>query len=254
MRAIYQRFPKNLSEPWDFPGYQCGSKNWDKEIQKVFLCLDFTEGCLEECRSFQPDLILTHHPFYFGNRKRILLRDPKREALEENINTLGCPLYSFHTNFDKAECGMNDTILQLLGGTREKVGEDGLMRLFSLPASTTMESLMQKICDVFHFEHLDYIGDKEQPISKATMIAGGGAQDYADPLVSESDVYLSGDCAHHTRLDMIRYGVSYIDMPHEVEEKGFLLGMQKALLAIDPTLKVDAFGFESYFSSFTSKK
>lgn len=254
LRKIYRKFPKGLSEVWDFPGYQCGVKDWNAEIKKVFLCLDFTEACLIECQKFQPDLILTHHPFLFGKKSEVCAHDLKKAQLIEEIEQLNCPIYSFHTNYDKAEDGMNDVLISLLGFEKVSVADDGLMRLCKTPAPMSFDMLFSHLCDTFDFDHLDYINNDNRLISHITFIAGGGASEFMHPLIKNSDVYLSGDCAHHHRLDMMRYGINYIDLPHEVEEIGFLTGMKKALEEIDPSLALCCYSFERYFSLYLPKK
>lgn len=62
-------------------------------------------------------------------------------------------------------------------------------------------------------------------IKKVAFVAGGDSSAYFDALSLGADCYISGDCAHHTRLEMRRYGLNYIELPHEVEEIGFLKGM-----------------------------
>ncbi len=248
LRRINKIYPYSLSEPWDFPGFQCGVRNPKRDVKKVFLCLDFTEDCLEEVKRFRPDLILSHHPFFFEKRKDVLQGDPKKVALEKAVKDSGCALYSYHTNFDKGVGGINDTIFDVLGFPITSVSEDGLMRFSTLPNPVTMEELVDYCKDRLHLPFLLYLkGDKEK-ISKIAMVAGGDSSDYPKAFLSGADCYLSGDCPHHTRLEMRRYGYSYIELPHEVEEIGFLHGMKKALLGIDSELTIDAFGFERYFS------
>ncbi len=240
-------YPVSLAEDFDHPLYQTGKKEMEKEIRKVFLCLDFTEDCFEAAKKEQPDLILTHHPFFFGKKKDIYLSDPKKKILDQKINeSLSCPIYSYHTNFDKAKGGMNDVLLGELSLPLSYIGDESLLRVSILEKETTTEDVLQHLLSCFSFDHLCYL-DFHTPVRKIGFIAGGAGNDFSLALKEKCDLFISGDCSHHARVDMTRYHLNYIELPHECEEKGFLLGMKRALLSLDPSLDVISFAFEEYF-------
>lgn len=244
-----KRFPKRLAEFYDHVGYMTGNIDLEKDINKIFLCLDFTEDCLKEAFSFKPDLIITHHPFFFGKRKEIIISDPKKKTIEEEIYKLNCPLYSFHTNYDKAENGMNDTILDYLSFKRDKIGKDGCMRIFSIEDGITTIDMCKKLCKSFSYDYLLYL-DNHKLNYRIGFLAGGGGNSFMDAIDEKVDLYISGDCAHHSRVDMKRYSLNYIEIPHECEEIGFLLGMNKTLNSIS-NFEINSYKYESYFSLFT---
>jgi|WetSurMetagenome_2_1015567.scaffolds.fasta_scaffold68107_2 dinuclear metal center YbgI/SA1388 family protein len=241
-------FPASLSESWDFPGYQTGPKNPGREIRRVFLCLDLTEACLPSIRKFRPDIILTHHPFFFGRRCDLLRTDPRKATLEKTIMRLKIPVYSFHTDYDKGEGGMNDTLLQILGYPRLQVGPDGLIRLATLPKPLTISELAQDVVSKLHLPYCLMTQGNARKIRRVALIAGGGSSLYPEALSLKADAFLSGDCPHHTRLDMRRYHVNYLELPHEIEEQGFLVGMSRVLRKMDASLCVKAFRFEKPFA------
>ncbi len=240
-------FPPSSSEVWDFPGFQCGKRNPKREIKKVLLCLDFTEEVLVEAKKYQPDLILTHHPFFFGKKKDVLSSDAKKIYLTQEVEKLNCSLYSYHTDFDKGAMGMNDTLLSFLGVKDIQVAPDGLMRLGHLSHPVSMEELLDLVKDKYSLPFLLYLKGTKEEIQNIAFVAGGDSGAYFDALSLGADCYISGDCPHHTRLEMRRYGLNYIELPHEVEELGFLVGMSEVLSKINPEIDVNKFAFEKYF-------
>ncbi len=240
-------YPASLAEGFDYPGYQTGKKEMSKEIHKVFLCLDFTEESFLAAKKELPDLILTHHPFFFGRKNEIFLSDSKKKVLDEKINeSLLCPIYSYHTNFDKAKGGMNDVLLEELSFPVSYVGEESLLRVSVLEKATSTKEVVKHLLSYFPFDHLCYL-DFNTPIRKIGFIAGGAGNDFSLALKEKCDLFISGDCSHHARVDMTRYKLNYIELPHECEEKGFLIGMAKTLRGLDPTMNVIPFAFEEYF-------
>ncbi len=244
-------FPKSLSEFYDHPGYQTGKKDMNRDVKKVFLCLDFTEACLEKAISYQPDIIITHHPFFFGHRGKIRKRDLLKAELEKQVyEKLDCPIYSYHTDFDKAENGMNDTLFAFFGWERAAVGKDGCLRITSFEEGKTTAEIARFLSEKFHFDYIGYL-DNGNLNHKVGMIAGGAGNGWEDALKEGVDLYISGDSAHHSRVDMRRYHLNYIELPHECEEIGFMMGMKKALLGIDPELDVLEFSYEEPYALVT---
>lgn len=249
LTKIYRRFPKCSSEVWDYPGYQCGKKDFKKDIKRVLLALDYSEYCKGETESFSPDIVITHHPFFFGKKDKVLQQDSKKEELTRYIEGKDFPIYSFHTNFDKGVDGMNDTFISLLDGIKYKVMDDSLMRIFFLKEELSIEELVDRLKDIFSFKQIEYLKCDDRKIKKIAVILGGGSSEYKKALDEGCDLFISGDCTHNRRLEMRRYSLNYIDLPHEAEEKCFLIGMSNVIKALDPTIEIDPFAYEEYFLS-----
>ena len=244
LNYLGKKYPRSLAEVWDHVGYQTGLKNMNAEIHKIFLCLDFTETCFAAAKAFDPDLILTHHPFFFGRRKKILLEDYKKAKLEEEILAqLHCPIYSFHTNFDIAKGGMNDVLLDYLKLNGHPLNSNPMMRMVQFEEGISTVEFAKILANKFHFSHLNYI-DNNKLNHKIVFLAGGAGNDFMDAVHEKADLYVSGDAAHHARLDMARYSLNYIELYHECEEVLFLKGMKETLLEKDHDLLVEDYAYE----------
>ena len=83
-RALAKRFPKSIKSRGDRIGLMTGKL--PDNINHILLCLDFDETVLNKVKEMnkKPDLILTHHPFIYGPRQRILTHnEPKRLVCEQ---------------------------------------------------------------------------------------------------------------------------------------------------------------------------
>lgn len=249
MLRLSKKFPLSLAESWDFSGYQMGDKSKDKKIEKVLLCLDFTEEVYAYALKENPDLILSHHPFFFGKKKEVLETDLlKKKLFDSYEKELFAPLYSFHTNYDNARDGMNDSILKILGYENITTDDDGMLRFALLPKEMTVNELALELKEKLHQKYVFYNDNGTKTVTKIAMIAGGGSEFYKEAMEKGADCYISGDCPHHTRLDIKRNHYNYIDISHEIEEQGFVYGMAKALKSIDESLNVIPYLFEEDFS------
>jgi putative NIF3 family GTP cyclohydrolase 1 type 2 len=83
LRSLAVYYPQRLRESYDLGGLMVGKL--PLETKKIFLCLDFDDEVYPLALKEKPDLILTHHPFFFGTRNKILKEDPVKAALYEKM-------------------------------------------------------------------------------------------------------------------------------------------------------------------------
>ena len=109
--------PPFLIDSWDNSGLQVGSIN--KDVRKILISLDVSENSLKKAIEEDVDMIITHHPFLFGELSNISLDDKKgkmiRDIIKEDIT-----VFSMHTNLDICEGGVNDILCEKLGITSNK--------------------------------------------------------------------------------------------------------------------------------------
>ncbi|HOZ02236.1 MAG TPA: Nif3-like dinuclear metal center hexameric protein [Bacilli bacterium] len=242
LRLISKRFPKRLAESFDRVGLMTGKM--PEDIKKVFLCLDLDWEIFPKVKHFHPDLIITHHPFIFGTKYRVFKNDESKKLLCEEIDKLGIPVYSFHTNFDKGVGGMNDALCEAL--RLEGVYTPLLNPMMRI-------GYLQEDTDIFSFadfakHHLDVnygllIHEGKPFIKKIGIIGGGGSRDWEVAKNEGCDIYISGDAPHHVRRDIVNAKFNYLDLPHEIE-KIFMPQMEKYLLSIDKNLMIQSFDHE----------
>lgn len=118
IKKLEKAFPKDMAESWDNVGLLVGERN--RDVKKIQISLDATEGVIEEAIKNKVDLIITHHPLIFSPLKMVndstLLGKKIIKLIKNDI-----ALYSMHTNLDSAENGLNRYIAELLGGKESKI-------------------------------------------------------------------------------------------------------------------------------------
>ena len=82
---------------WDNAGLLAGRR--EKEVHKVYIALDATDGAVEDAIAKGADFLLTHHPLIFGGIRRVTDDDFTGRRLMALIRAdISC--YAMHTNFD----------------------------------------------------------------------------------------------------------------------------------------------------------
>ena len=236
LRKLSKNYPKRLAAGYDRVGLQTGKK--PGKVQRIFLSLDLDWEVLPLVKEFKPDVIITHHPFIFGTRARVLKYDESKRLLVEEIDRLGIPVYSFHTNFDTGRDGMNDALSEALGLKNVYAPlKDPSMRIGELESPINAVEFAKLAKTVFHVDYALLINSGAEMVKKVGIIGGGGSRSW--PIAKEEgcDIYISGDAPHHVRRDIVNAKYNYLDMPHEIE-KIFMPTMKRILLSYDPTLEI----------------
>ena len=116
LKKLSAYFPKKIADSRDYIGIQVNKIK--EETNTIFLCLDFDEitydYIIKNHLEDKIDLIITHHPFIFGKKNKVLKFDEKKRLLYEKMEQLNIPIYSYHTNFDTGKNGMNDALAESL--------------------------------------------------------------------------------------------------------------------------------------------
>ncbi len=229
-------YPARLREFYDRGGVMVGKL--PEEIFTILICLDFDDEVLPLALQVRPDLILTHHPFIFGTKARVLNADPIKKALYERCEKEGFCVYSIHTNFDSGNPGMNDALA-------EKLGLRNVAPLAKAPMARGGD--LEHPMEVHEFaayakERLGVSYGLLIPAGKArvknvAIIGGGGWRENSIAQEEGYDIYVSGDIPHHARRDIVLRHYNYLDLPHEIEHV-FMEAMEKVLKGFDPSLKI----------------
>ncbi|WP_319369897.1 Nif3-like dinuclear metal center hexameric protein [uncultured Ilyobacter sp.] len=141
-KKLEKTFPRDMAESWDNVGLLVGERN--KDIKKIQISLDATEGVIEEAVKNKVDLIITHHPLIFSPLKAVndstMLGKKIIKLIKNDI-----ALYSMHTNIDSAENGLNRYIAELIGAKESKIISQHYRDIYKLAIYVPKESYLEVI-------------------------------------------------------------------------------------------------------------
>lgn len=111
LRELAAFAPPELSCSWDNVGLLVDA---GRPVTKVLTALDITADVVREAAAEGCELIVSHHPVIFDPMKRITAEDVPAMLLQNGISGI-----CMHTNLDATSGGVNDTLADLLGISRE---------------------------------------------------------------------------------------------------------------------------------------
>ena len=208
--------PSALAEDYDNVGLLIG--DCEAEISKILISLDTDASVVGEAKRLGADLILSHHPLLFHPVKQIVKQDAIGNTVIQLIQN-GIQLYAMHTNFDSVKNGLCDYFLKTACGAEpcqsiEGEFPDGIGRIAELPKTILLSDLLVVLKDRLHMEHVRFVGNESQTITKLAVCNGGGADLIYDAYRLGADVYISGDFKYHHARCAHENGRALIEVPH----------------------------------------
>lgn len=218
IRYVENIAPTNLKEDFDNVGLMVGSDKTN--IKNILVTLDCTKEVIEEAKSLNIDLILTHHPLIFRKPNSItdntLLGTKIIELIKSNIN-----VYSAHTNLDSARNGINERIAKILDyktcEIMSRCGEDkecGIGRFLELKSKLSLEEIINTFKEKLDIKDLRYTGNLKDEITKVAIINGSGQDFFEKAKALGAEVIITGDTTYHFVSDYTEMGIDIIDLGH----------------------------------------
>ncbi len=182
--------PFSTQEDFDNAGLLAG--DMDSDVTKIGLCLDITKENVEKAKKLGCDLIVAHHPVIFSPLKKVSF-----DSVPALLCKYGISAICAHTNLDKAQGGVADSLCKVLGLSDVKASESGFVRVGKLPTPMSAPDFAKYLKDRLGTS-VNY-KDNGKEISTVALCGGGGA-DFVDEM--ESDAYVTGEIKHHLWLDV----------------------------------------------------
>lgn len=240
---LCDRIPTSLSCPWDRDGLESCPEP-DREVKRILIALDVTNEVIDQAVECGADVIISHHPLFFGGLGNInaLTFDGARAVrlAKANIATM-----SFHTRLDALEGGVNDILAEKLGLKNVRIiGDEKICRIGELSEE----------CDVLDFakdvkDKLSY-GDGEKASAVAisaggkkakrvAVLGGSGGDDIKVAAAEGADTFVTGELKYHERLSAGDFGINLICAGHFFTEYPVCAFLHDTVKEICPEAEVE---------------
>lgn len=235
-------FPPGLAEAWDNVGLLLGDPG--AAVRKVMTCLTVTPASAAEACAAGADMIITHHPILFRPVKR--LTADGAGAYLYHLAREGISVYSPHTSFDGAACGINEQIAQRLqlrdvrplrplDDTQPSIGSG---RHGSLPDPVPLAELASRVRCALASKNTSYIGAANQSCQRVAIGCGAGMEFLADAIKHECDTLITGEARFHQFLEAEEAGIALLLAGHYATERFAVETLAQRIEAALPGLTV----------------
>ena len=214
---IHEIAPFDTAEKWDNSGLLCGSA--ENEVTGIFCELDLTHAVLDEAAQRGANLIVTHHPILFSGRKN-LCEDSAEGKLLCRLVRMNMNLIAAHTNYDKAENGVNCCLARALGVTNiAPIPEDadGYLRIGD-HAPVTLAVFAEEVTNALG-DVVRVYGDRDKIVRRVALCGGAGGEFAPIALRAGADVYVTGEMRYHDSVDLAAEGLASLHCGHDATER-----------------------------------
>ncbi|MCL2863307.1 MAG: Nif3-like dinuclear metal center hexameric protein [Methanimicrococcus sp.] len=193
----------------------------NREINKIAVTLDVTKTVSEKAAAFGADILICHHTPLFHPIMMIQESLAKRLKIifDNNIS-----VYAMHTNYDRAEGGINTVLADLLGLKDRQMTDFGVIGTIE---QTTADVFAKTVSDKFNAPVV-YAGNNT--IQKVMICGGSCFNRYAMAIAREhgADAFLSSEMKHSDVLRE-RGDMTVIDAGHYATENPGMKALAKRL-------------------------
>lgn len=209
--------PFDAQADWDNSGILVGDEN--AEVTKILFALDATNDVINQAIKNDANLIVTHHPIIFKPISTVVQDSLVYKLIKNNISII-CA----HTNYDKADDGVNDLLCKEIGFNEFiKFGE--FLNIVELDKPITSNQLLNKVKKAL--DGIIRFNSVSDNIDRIAVCSGSGCDLLSVAKDSGCNAFITGDASHHSFLDADEEGILLIAAGHFETEN----------LAIKPLMK-----------------
>ena len=142
-----------------------------------------------------------------------------------------------HTNLDAAPGGVNDTLADLLGMSREdrRNFAENCGRIGTVKTTTVAD--VAKFCAETLHSGVKFV-DSGKPVTHLAEVSGGGGSYLQEAIDEGADCLVTGEAAHHIALLARQKGVGLVVAGHWGTEQGIADVLAARLRGVFPQLDV----------------
>ncbi len=220
--------PVETQESYDNVGVLFGSGS--QKVDRVLLALDATSDVIDEAAEEGAQLIVTHHPVIFGGFKNVRPENATGKKLISLAKKDLCVI-SMHTNLDKAEGGVNDSLVRALGAKTYRSSDiEPFMRVADLPEPLPLADFLAGVKKGLNAKGLRYY-NAGKPVSRFACAGGAGGDCLEAARMEGCDTLVTADIKYSIFLDAMELGMNLIDADHFCTENPVIPDLKKRLEA-----------------------
>ena len=219
IEVLERTAPQSYAMQWDNVGLMIGDV--EDEINKVLLTLDITADVVQQAVEGKCDLIISHHPFFFDDCKKIDFATAHGKMIKDLIIN-NIDVYSGHTNIDAAACGINSTLAEMFGLKNiailqpNNISPDvGIGRIGDIPEACSLLELCSTTKELLKTPCVRLVTNDDKKMIKRICVASGSCGDLIELAKTQgADVIITGDVKYHEALHARDIDMNVIDAGH----------------------------------------
>lgn len=216
IKIIEAKYDKKRAFKDDFIGLQVKGKD---QINNILICLDFTDDFINELKEYKIDLIIAHHPLFFGDKKELLAKDPILQKKYQLLKDLGINFYVLHTNIDFDIDSIPYNQAKKLDCRKIKLIDDKKAISCILNKEFLFKDFIKFVRLNLQLKYDPFKTNlfiKDQKIKKL-IIGSGASGDLLEKIKEKDALYIIGELKHHHWIFASDNNLNVLEIGHQSE-------------------------------------
>ncbi len=211
IQILQEQFPKEAAWLEDFIGLQIEGKD---EVKTIMVTLDLTNDVIFQATSQHVDMIITHHPFYFGEKEEILLKDNFKKAQYDLLTKLNINILVIHTNadFNPNSIAFHQANAINLENIEQLNLNQGVFGTFK--EEIQLDEFVELLRKTFELNYDFRTNTTPNATIKNVIFGSGAAGDLIGLQNYEDSLYVIGEMKHHQWIEANEKGIKILEIGH----------------------------------------
>lgn len=216
----------------------------EKEVKRVLVALDPYETAVKAAIAGNYDILLTHHPLFWGEP----IPNTPPERWYNELSSSNIAAFSFHIRLDKAEGGVNDILAELLELENVTAFDDpdipAIGRIGNLKNEMSEAELALFVKDKLTADSVTFTRLPDGRKIKKVAVLGGSASDAVASAASVgADAIVGGEFKHHSygyaAMENNGHGIALIEAGHYHTEAPVCKKLRRLVIEATNNIRVD---------------
>lgn len=198
IEVLEQWAPPHRAETYDTVGLLWGDPA--RPVSGILTTLDVTAELLREAQAVGADLIIAHHPIWFGQKSRLVWDSFADRVIYEFIRA-DVSVYAMHTNLDYVRDGVSHALCLALGlqpeGFLRAETDHGAGYIGVGPTALPVEDFLRHVQKALSIPALRYVRGPQQRIQRVAVCGGAGSFLLPEARRASVDAFLTADIPYH---------------------------------------------------------
>ncbi|MCS7297095.1 MAG: Nif3-like dinuclear metal center hexameric protein [Bacteroidia bacterium] len=218
IEALERWVPSHWAESYDTVGLLWGDPT--QSLTGILTTLDITPELIDEAQAVGANLLIAHHPIWFGQKQRLSWDNFADQVIQRLIRA-DIAVYALHTNLDQAREGVSYVLCQVVGLTPRSFlqgeGEYGMGYIGEGAIPLPPEDFLNHLKRSLQIPVLRYARGPQTAIQRVAVCGGAGSFLLPQAIKAKVDAFVTADIPYH-RFFEARGKLWLIDIGHYESE------------------------------------
>lgn len=214
IHILNNEFPPIMESEGDFNGLQIIGK---EKINKVMVVLDMTIDIISQAMNSKIDMIITHHPLFFGNKKELMNHDPLLKGMVKILVENKINVYSIHTPADFAPNSIAFNQALSLEMNEITQLENNIAIIGKFEEETTLKEIVNRVRSNLNLSYSFRTNSELSTYYKNIIIGSGASGNLVKDNNAIGKLLIVGEMKHNNWVEANKLNINVLEIGHYSE-------------------------------------